>query len=192
MKARLGARLRATYAWVVVGLSFVVLLVAAGARSVPGTLLVPLEAEFGWSRATVSASVTVSLVCYALIGPFAAAMMDRIGVRRVMLMALTLISVGAALATRVSAPWQLDLVWGLFVGLGTGSGSVTLGAVVANRWFEHRRGLVMGVFGATWALGTAPCSSPSWPGTNVDHGWRTGVGVTAIVVRGRRAARGSC
>ena len=169
------------YAWIVVGVSFVVLLVAAGARSVPGTLLVPLEREFGWSRATVSVAVSVGLVCYALIGPFAAALMDRIGVRRVMVLALSAIALGAGLATRVSAPWQLDLVWGVLVGIGTGSVSVTLGAVVANRWFDERRGLVMGVFGATWASGQL-VFLPVVAWLNVHSGWRTGVGVAAIVV----------
>jgi MFS family permease len=172
---------RLHYAWVVVAVSFVVLLVAAGARSVPGTLLVPLEREFGWSRATVSVAVSVGLVCYALIGPFAAALMDRIGVRRVMVIALACIAGGSALATRVSAPWQLDLLWGVLVGVGTGSVSVTLGAIVANRWFDERRGLVMGIFGATWASGQL-VFLPVVAWLNVHQGWRTGVGAVAIVV----------
>ena len=172
---------RLHYAWVVVAVSFLVLLVAAGARSLPGTLLVPLEREFGWGRATVSLAVSVGLVCYALVGPFAAALMDRIGVRRVMAIALAFIATGSGLATRVSTPWQLDLLWGVLVGVGTGSVSVTLGAVVANRWFDKRRGLVMGIFGATWASGQL-VFLPVVAWLNVHQGWRTGVGTAAIVV----------
>src|ERR1700678_1314830 len=108
-----GSNIRPTrlhYAWVVAGLTFLVLLATAGVRSAPGVLIVPLEREFGWSRATISFAVSVNLVLYGLIGPFAAALMDRLGVRRTILVSLIVVAVGVALTTRMTAPWQLVLL----------------------------------------------------------------------------------
>ena len=85
------------YAWVVAGVTFMTLLVAAGLRSTPGVLIVPLEAEFGWSRATISFAIGLNIFLYGLIGPFAAAVMDRFGLRRTMLAALACIAAGVAL-----------------------------------------------------------------------------------------------
>src|SRR5579862_8816129 len=98
------------YAWVAMAITFAALIVAAGVRSVPGILIVPLEREFGWSRSTISLAVSINLLLYGLIGPFAAGLMNRFGVRRVMVLAFTLIAAGV-LATRfLRAPWQLDLL----------------------------------------------------------------------------------
>src|SRR2546430_2074139 len=126
---------RVHYAWVVAGVTFLALLGAAGFRSTPGVLIVPLEQEFGWSAATISFAVSINLVLFGLVGPFAAALMDRSGVRAVMVGALLLIASGSALTTVMTAPWQLYLLWGLLVGLGAGAMASVLGATVANRWF---------------------------------------------------------
>jgi sugar phosphate permease len=133
------------YAWVVAAVTFLALLVAAGLRSTPGVLIVPLEAEFGWSRATISFAVGLNIFLYGLIGPFAAAVMDRFGLRRTMLGALALIAAGVALTPLMTRPWQLVLLWGVVVGIGSGSTALVLGATVVARWFATRRGLVMGV-----------------------------------------------
>ena len=137
------------YAWVVAGVTFLTLLAAAGVRATPGVLIVPLEAEFGWSRATISFAVGVNIFLYGLIGPFAAAVMDRFGLRRTMLVALALIAAGVALTPLMTQPWQLVLLWGVVVGAGSGTTALVLGATVAARWFAVRRGLVMGVLTAT-------------------------------------------
>jgi sugar phosphate permease len=144
---------RLHYAWVVAGLTFLVLLATAGVRSAPGVLIVPLEREFGWSRATISFAVSVNLVLYGLIGPFAAALMDRLGVRRTILVSLAVVAAGVAMTTRMTAPWQLVLLWGVVVGAGTGMTAIVLGATVVNRWFVERRGLVLGVLTASTATG---------------------------------------
>lgn len=136
---------RLHYAWVVAAITFLTLLGAAGVRATPGVLIVPLEGEFGWSRATISAAVGVNIFLYGLIGPFAAAVMDRFGLRRTMLAALALIAAGVALTPLMTRPWQLMLLWGVVVGIGSGSTALVLGATVAARWFAVRRGLVMGV-----------------------------------------------
>lgn len=142
-----------SYAWVVAAVTFITLLAAAGFRSTPGVLIVPLEEEFGWSRATIGLAISVNLLLYGFTGPFAAALMIRYGLRRVVTAALITISAGALLTTRVSEPWQLILLWGVVVGLGAGAMASVLAATVANRWFVARRGIVVGVLTAAGATG---------------------------------------
>jgi len=146
-------RTRLHFAWIVVAVTFVVLMASAGIRATPGVLLVPLEREFGWSRATTSSAVSLGLLLYGLIGPFCAAIAQRVGIRRTMAGAMMTLAVAVLLATRVRAPWQLVLLWGLFVGTGTGMVATVMGAVVVNRWFAERRGLVLGALTASTATG---------------------------------------
>ncbi|MBW4596706.1 MAG: MFS transporter [Brasilonema angustatum HA4187-MV1] len=147
------ARRSLHYGWLVAGLTFIALLVAAGIRSAPGVLIVPLEQEFGWTRATISLAISINLVLYGLIGPFAATLMERIGISRTMVFALAFLAVGVGLTTLMSASWQLVLLWGIIVGSGTGIIALVLGAVVVNRWFSQQRGLVLGVLTASTATG---------------------------------------
>ena len=134
-------------------MTFITLLAASGIRSTPAVLMVPLEAEFGWSRATISLAVSINLVLFGFVGPFAAAMMDRWGIRPVVAGALLLIAAGAALTTLMTVPWQLYLLWGIVVGLGAGTMATVFAATVANRWFVRRRGLVVGLLTAASATG---------------------------------------
>src|SRR5215470_7842978 len=101
------------YAWVIVAVTFAVVVVSAGVRATPGVLIVPLEEEFHWSRATISFAVGVNLLVYGLIGPFAAAVMDRFGVRRTMVLAMTATAVSVALSPLMTQSWQLVLLWGV-------------------------------------------------------------------------------
>ncbi len=140
-------------AWLVAAVTFVALLGAAGFRAAPGVLIVPLQTEFGWSRATISLAVSVNLLLFGLTAPFAAALMERFGVRRVVACALLLVAAGSAASTRVTEPWQLVLCWGVLIGLGTGSMALVLAATVAQRWFTARRGLVTGILTAASATG---------------------------------------
>ena len=126
---------------------------AAGFRSSTGALLVPLEEEFGWSRATTSGAVSLNLVLFGLTAPFAAALMERFGVRRVAAAALMMVSLGSGLTLLMTSAWQLWLLWGVAVGLGTGSIALVFGAIVANRWFVRHRGLMIGVFSAASSTG---------------------------------------
>jgi len=119
----------------------------------PGVLIIPLEREFGWTRATVSFAVSINLFLYGLSGPFIAGLMDRLGIRRVMVTSLALVATGVALTTLMTASWQLALLWGVVVGLGTGTMASVLGALVANRWFTERRGVVLGLLTASSATG---------------------------------------
>lgn len=148
-----GTRRRVHPAWSVAAVAFVALVGAAGFRAAPGVLMVPLEDEFGWSRSVLSAAVAVNLVLFGLTAPFAAALMDRFGIRRVTATALVLVSVGSGATVFMTAGWQLVLTWGVLVGLGTGSMALVFAATVAQRWFVARRGLVTGVLTAGSATG---------------------------------------
>jgi predicted MFS family arabinose efflux permease len=160
------------YAWVVAGITFLVLLVGAGIRATPGELIVPLRAEFGWSTATISSAVAINILLYGLLGPFAVAVMERFGLRRTVIAALLLLVAGVALTAFMTTPWQLRLLWGVVVGSGTGMVALVLGATVANRWFIQRRGLVMGLLTASSATGQLVFLPVlAWLAQN--HGWRS-------------------
>src|SRR6266478_1197372 len=159
------------YAWIVAGVTFVTLLVAAGLRATPGVLIVPLESEFGWSRTTISFAIGLNIFLYGLIGPFAAAVMDRFGLRRTMLAALACIAVGVALTPLMTRPWQLVVLWGVVVGTGSGATALVLGATVVARWFAARRGLVIGILTASTATGQL-IFLPALASLAENYGWR--------------------
>lgn len=144
---------RLHYAWVIVAVTFVAVLVTAGVRATPGVLIVPLEEEFHWSRATISFAVSANLLLYGAIGPFAAAVMDRVGVRRTMSLALGAAAFGVALSPAMHQSWQLIILWGVVVGLSTGFVGAYLAAFIAARWFREREGLVVGILTAANAAG---------------------------------------
>ncbi|RVX43481.1 sugar phosphate permease [Nonomuraea polychroma] len=146
-------RRRLHRAWFVAAVAFVAILGAAGFRATPGVLITPLREEFGWSTGTISLAVSINLVLYGLTAPFAAALMDRFGMRRVVAIALLLIAVGSGLTVLMTASWQLLLLWGVFVGLGTGSMALVFAATVVDRWFVRHRGLVTGILTAAGATG---------------------------------------
>jgi len=146
-------RTRLHPAWGVAAVTFATLLAAGAFRSVPGTLMEPISAEFGWSIAGISTAVSVNLVLYGLIAPFAAALMGRFGVQRVVTVALLLVAAGGAGSAFVQDRWQLVATWGVLVGIGTGSMAMSLAATVVGRWFSARRGLVTGVLAAAASAG---------------------------------------
>ncbi|HWA25226.1 MAG TPA: MFS transporter [Lacunisphaera sp.] len=141
------------YGWIAAGVTFVVLLAAAGARATPGVIMLPIGNEFQWSRASVSSIVSLNILLFGLIGPFAAALYQRFGLRRMMMTGLALLSVGYGLSTRATHYWQFIVLWGVVVGIGSGLAATVLGAAVATRWFTARRGLVMGLLTASTATG---------------------------------------
>jgi sugar phosphate permease len=144
---------RLHYAWIVAGVTFVVGLLTAGVRAAPGVLIIPLEQEFDWSRATISFAIGVNLLLYGLVGPFAAAVMDRFGVRRTMTLALAVSAVAVAMSPAMRQAWQLVVLWGVVVGLGTGVIGAYIAAYIAARWFRRHQGLVVGLLTAANAAG---------------------------------------
>src|SRR6185436_17584328 len=169
------------YGWIVVGITCLVLLTSAGIRSTPGILMVPLEEEFHWSRATIALAVSINLILYGCIGPFAAAVMERFGIRRSVLCALALVGVGVASTSLMQYPWQLILMWGFLVGSGTGFLATVLSATVAARWFTARRGLVVGILSGGASTGQL-LFLPVMANVTAAYGWRATVICIAAVV----------
>ncbi|MEU4244031.1 MFS transporter [Actinoplanes sp. NPDC026619] len=172
-------------AWFVAVIAFVALVGAAGFRATPSVMIRPLHDEFGWSLGTISAAVSVNLLLYGLTAPFAAALMERFGIRRVIMAALVLVSAGSGLTVFMRQSWQLILCWGVLVGLGTGSMALGFVAVITNRWFVKHRGLVTGVLTAGGAAGNL-VFLPVLARLTESQGWRvaalTVAGVALLVV----------
>ena len=151
--------------------AFLALVGAAGFRAAPGVLMVPLQQEFGWSTTVLSAAVSINLVLFGLTAPFAAALMERFGIRAVTATALVLIGAGSALTVLVNQSWQILLTWGLLIGLGTGSMALVFAATIANTWFVKSRGLVIGILTAGSAAGQL-VFLPFIAALAQDPGWR--------------------
>jgi sugar phosphate permease len=162
------------YAWIVLGVTFVCLLISAATRATPSILIVPLEKEFGWSRTTISMAISVNILLYGLIGPFAAGFINRYGPRRVMTVAAVLLGVGTLATITIKQPWQLFALWGVLVGAGTGIIALVLGTTIVQRWFYVHRGLALGILTASAATGQL-VFLPFLAKLVVDHGWRSSV-----------------
>jgi sugar phosphate permease len=162
------------YAWVVMGIAFLTMLVSSAALGLPGAFLRPISREFGWTTAAISSALAVRFMLYGLMGPFAAVMMERYGLRRVICLALLLVAGGVVLVTRMTGLWQLVVLWGIVLGFGSGLTALVMGATVANRWFERRRGLVLGLLTASSATGQL-IFLPLASFLIVHHGWRVAI-----------------
>ncbi len=164
-------RLGQNYVFVVVAVVFLALMVSAGLRATPGVLILPLETAFGWNRASISFAAAVGIFLYGLVGPFAAAVMLRFGIRRTVLWALALMAASSGGSALMTERWQLVLCWGVLSGLSTGCVAVVLGATIVNRWFVKHRGIVMGAMTASAATGTL-IFLPALAAIAQNHGWR--------------------
>lgn len=179
------SRRRIHYSWVILAVTFLTMLVMAGAVGAPGVFIKPLEAEFGWDTAEISSALAVRFALFGLVGPFAAAFMNHFGVRKVVLTALTLVASGMILSLFMTQFWQLVVLWGLVVGFGTGLTAMVLGATVATRWFSQRRGMAMGLLSASSATGQL-VFMPMLANLTEHFGWRTALTCicVAIVIAG--------
>jgi sugar phosphate permease len=169
------------YGWAVVAVTFLTMLVTAGAVGAPGVFIEPLEKEFGWRRDEISSALAIRFVLFGLMGPFAAAFMNRFGVRRVVIFALTLIAVALMFSLAMNQVGELVLLWGVVVGIGTGLMAMVLGATVAVRWFSKRRGLVMGLLSASSASGQL-VFLPLLAQLTETVGWRSALGLVCGVL----------
>ena len=162
------------YGWIVAAVTFLTMLTMSAALGLPGAMMQPLGKEFGWSTGHISSALALRFALYGLMGPFAAVLMERYGLRAVMCIGLALVGSGMALVTFASQLWQLFIVWSLMLGIGTGMTAMVLGAVVASRWFVGRRGLVIGMLTASSATGQlAFLPLAAWM---IEHwGWRSAV-----------------
>jgi MFS family permease len=185
------ARFHPAYA-ITVASAFSLLISSAAVRSAPSMMIQPLEKEFGWSPATISIALALNLGLFGLVGPFAAAIFERFGLRRTIAGAFALLALAAGLSTSMTAPWQLILCWGLMTGLGTGCVGLVVGATIVNRWFDKRRGTVMGLLTASNATGQL-VFLPLFGFLVSGPGWRAEAlvvsGVCALLARRRSCRR---
>lgn len=147
------ARRNIHYGWAMVAVTFLAALISAGTVGAPGVFIVPLQKEFGWSAAEISSALSIRLILFGLMAPFAAALLNRYGLRNVTLVAQLIVASGLLASLFMTQVWQLVLLWGVVVGIGTGMTALVLGATIATRWFVARRGLVVGILTASVATG---------------------------------------
>ncbi len=169
------------YGWVVAGSTFLVMLANAGAMGAPGVLIGPLEQEFGWSAADISSAFAIRLALFGLIAPFAAALINRFGVRFVVIAAIGMVSAGVVASLAMTELWQLVALWGVLIGLGTGMVALVLGATVAARWFQHQRGLVVGMLTASTATGQL-VFLPLLAKLTEAYGWRASLAFVVVML----------
>src|SRR5450755_519758 len=147
------ARRNIHYGWVMVGVTFLTALITAGTVGAPGVFIAPLQHEFGWTTAEISSALSIRFILFGLMAPFAAALLNRYGLRNVVLSALLIVASALVTSLAMTKLWQLMLLWGVLVGIGTGITELVLGATIAARWFVARRGLVVGILTASVATG---------------------------------------
>ena len=165
------ARRNIHYGWVMVGVTFLTALITAGTVGAPGVFIVPLQHEFGWNTAEISSALSIRFVLFGLMAPFAAALLNRYGLRNVTLSALLIVASALMASLLMTKVWQLMLLWGVVIGIGTGMTALVLGATVAARWFSARRGLVVGILTASVATGQL-VFLPLLAGITERMGWR--------------------
>jgi sugar phosphate permease len=169
------------YGWVVVGVTFLTMLITAGTVGAPGVFIVPLQREFGWDTAQISSALAIRLALFGLIGPFAAAFINRFGMRRMMLIAMSVIVAGFLASLGMTQIWQLVMLWGVVVGIGTGLTAMVLAATVATRWFTQSRGLVLGMLAASSATGQL-VFLPMLASLTDHFGWRVSLGIVCAAL----------
>jgi MFS family permease len=175
------ARRNIHYGWVMVGVTFLTALISAGAVGAPGVFIVPLQKEFGWTTAQISSALSIRFILFGLMAPFAAALLNRYGLRNVTLAALLTVVTALVISLAMTQVWQLMLLWGVVVGIGTGMTALVLGATVAARWFAARRGLVVGILTASAATGQL-VFLPLLAALTDHMGWRVALALMCVML----------
>lgn len=175
------ARRNIHYGWVMVAVTFLAALISAGTVGAPGVFIVPLQKEFGWSTAEISSALSIRFILFGLMAPFAAALMNRYGLRNVTLAAQLIVVCGLLASLAMTQVWQLILLWGVVIGIGTGMTALVLGATIAARWFVARRGLVVGILTASVATGQL-AFLPLLATLTERYGWRVALGLVCVVL----------
>src|SRR6266853_2907177 len=164
-----------------VGVTFPTAVITAGTVGAPGVFIVPLQKEFGWSTAEISSALSIRFILFGLMAPFAAALMNRYGLRNVTLSALLVVVSGLLASLAMTKVWHLMLLWGVVVGIGTGMTALVLGATIAARWFTERRGLVVGILTASVATGQL-AFLPLLAALTDHYGWRIALGLVCVML----------
>src|SRR5947208_7864440 len=175
------ARRNIHYGWVMVGVTFLTALISAGTVGAPGVFIVPLQKEFGWTTAEISSALSIRFILFGLMAPFAAALMNRYGLRNVTLSALLVVVSGLLASLAMTKVWHLMLLWGVVIGIGTGMTALVLGATIAARWFAARRGLVVGILTASVATGPL-AFLPLLASLTDRYGWRIALALVCVML----------
>jgi sugar phosphate permease len=175
------ARRNIHYCWVMVGVTFLAALISAGTVGAPGVFIVPLQREFGWTTAEISSALSIRFILFGLMAPFAAALLNRYGLRNVTLAAQLIVVSALVASLAMTKVWQLMLLWGVLIGIGTGMTALVLGATIASRWFVARRGLVVGIMTASVATGQL-VFLPLLASLTERLGWRTALSLVCCVL----------
>ena len=175
------ARRNIHYGWVMVAVTFLTAVITAGTVGAPGVFIVPLQQEFGWSTAEISSALSIRFILFGLMAPFAAALMNRYGLRNVTLSALLIVASALVSSLLMTQVWQLILLWGVVIGIGTGMTALVLGATVATRWFTARRGLVVGILTASVATGQL-VFLPLLASVTEKMGWRIALSLVCVML----------
>jgi len=175
------ARRNIHYGWVMVAVTFFTSLISAGTVGAPGVFIVPLQHEFGWSTAEISSALSIRFILFGLMAPFAAALLNRYGLRNVTLSALLIVASALVASLGMTKVWQLMLLWGAVIGIGTGMTALVLGATIAARWFAARRGLVVGILTASVATGQL-VFLPLLAAITERMGWRIALALVCVML----------
>ena len=175
------ARRNIHYGWVMVGVTFLAALISAGTVGAPGVFIVPLQREFGWTTAEISSALSIRFILFGLMAPFAAALLNRYGLRNVTLAAQLIVVSALVASLGMTQVWQLMLLWGVVIGIATGMTALVLGATIATRWFVARRGLVVGIMTASVATGQL-VFLPLLASLTERLGWRTALAMVCCVL----------
>src|SRR5579863_9305595 len=175
------ARRNNHYGWVMVGVTFLTALITAGTVGAPGVFIVPLQHEFGWSTAEISSALSIRFVLFGLMAPFAAALLNRYGLRNVTLSSLLIVASALLMSLAMTRVWHLVLLWGVVIGIGTGMTALVLGATIATRWFNARRGLVVGIMTASVATGQL-VFLPMLAAITERMGWRIALSLVCVML----------
>lgn len=169
------------YGWVMVGVTFLAALISAGTVGAPGVFIVPLQKEFGWTTAEISSALSIRFILFGLMAPFAAALLNRYGLRNVTLTAQLIVVSALVASLAMTQVWQLMLLWGVVIGIGTGMTALVLGATIATRWFAARRGLVVGIMTASVATGQL-VFLPLLASLTERFGWRLALSFVCVML----------
>ena len=175
------ARRNIHYGWAMVGVTFFTALISAGTVGAPGVFIVPLQKEFGWSAAEISSALSIRFILFGLMAPFAAALLNRYGLRNMSLLSLLIVGTALIASLFMTQVWHLMLLWGVVIGLGTGMTALVLGATISARWFVARRGLVIGILTASVATGQL-VFLPLLAALTERYDWRTALGLICVML----------
>lgn len=172
---------RIHYSWVILVVTFFSIIVAGIVMSSSGVFIDPFESEFGWDRPMIALAFAISLFLYGMSGPFMAALLEVVGLKKMMVISMTTLLVGLSLTLIMNESWQLILIWGVIIGLGASLFLTVVSPYVANHWFVKRRGLAVGILMASTATGQL-ILLPALAAIIEHYSWRPAIGFIMVLI----------